>query len=84
MSSDESLNDLLGARDVFDGGLVRVRRNGLRVRRNGRGIVLVLVGAGVGLASAWVSVSGPVGVRGVLGVADPVGAGGAVVAGGAV
>ena len=76
MSPDESLNDFFGARDVFDGGLVRVCRNG-------RGIVLVPVGAGVGLASAWVSVSGPVGVGG-LGEASPTGAGGATVAGGAV
>ena len=42
MSPDESLNDFLGARDVFDGGLVRVRRNG-------RGIVLVPVEARSGL-----------------------------------
>ena len=59
-------------------------RDLVRVRRNGREIVLVPVEAGVGLASAWVSASGPAGVRGVLGGAGPVGAGGAVVAGGAV
>ena len=76
MSPDDSLNDLLGARDVFDGGLVRVRRNGLRVRRNGRGLDSFL--------PARVSASGPAGVWGVLGGSGPVGAGGAVVTGGTV
>ena len=53
-------------------------------RRNGWGLVLVPVGAGVGLVPVQASASGPAGVRGGLGGVGPVGAGGVVMAGGAV